>query len=203
LESDRAALLSSALRLSYFTIAWSGVVGALALVISVIDNSPALAGLSLNALLDSSASIVLVWRFSRERRDPVGAERLERRAQYGVAFAVAAVALYVGFEAGRTLVRHSHPEASAFGVIVSATSLLVLPWLGRRKYRVAMGLSSRALRGDAMLTLASSALAAATLAALLANSWWAWWWADPVAALFIAAALAIEAARVAILHRFG
>ena len=84
----RTHLVTSALRLSVFTIAWNGVVGALALVVSVLDDSPALAGFALNALLDSSASGVLVWRFSRERRDPVGAERLERHAQYGVAAAM-------------------------------------------------------------------------------------------------------------------
>ena len=64
---DRFALVQSALRLSYFTIAWNSVVGALALVVSVLDDSPALAGFALNALLDSSASVVLVWRFRRER----------------------------------------------------------------------------------------------------------------------------------------
>lgn len=30
-----------------------------------------------------------------------------------------------------------------------------------------------------------------------------WWWADPAAALVISAALAAEATRVAVRHRFG
>jgi divalent metal cation (Fe/Co/Zn/Cd) transporter len=202
-RSDRFELLRSALRLSYLTIAWNGVVGALALVVSVIDESPALAGFALNALLDSSASLVLVWRFSRERRDPAGADRLERRAQHGVAFGMLVVALYVGFQASSSLAEGSHPEASAFGAIVSAASLLVLPWLGRAKLRVASGLSSGALRGDAVLTLASAALAATTLAALLLNAGLDWWWADPIVALLIATALAVEGVRVAVRHRFG
>jgi divalent metal cation (Fe/Co/Zn/Cd) transporter len=202
-RSDRFELLRSAIWLSYFTIAWNGVVGALALVVSVIDESPALAGFALNALLDSSASLVLVWRFSRERRDPTGADRLERRAQYGVAFAMLVVALYVGFQASGSLAEGEHPEASAFGAIVSAASLLVLPWLGRAKLQVASGLSSGALRGDAVLTLASAALAATTLAALLVNAGLDWWWADPIVALLIATALAVEGVRVAVRHRFG
>ena len=200
---DRSELLRSALGLSYVTIAWNGVVGALALVVSVIDDSPALAGLALNALLDSSASLVLVWRFSRERRDPSGADRLERRAQYGVAVAMLLVALYVGFQASRSLAGGSHPEASVFGALVSAGSLLVLPWLGWAKLRVASGLSSEALRGDAVLTLAAAALAATTLAALLLNAGLDWWWADPVVALLIASTLAVEGVRVAMRHRFG
>jgi divalent metal cation (Fe/Co/Zn/Cd) transporter len=200
---DRGVLLVSALRLSYFTIAWNGVVGALALVVSVIDDSPALAGFALNALLDSSASVVLVWRFSRERRDPAGAERLERRALYGVAFAMVLVAFYVGFQAIRGLVEGSHPEASVFGALVSAASLLVLPWLGRAKLRVAAALPSGALRGDAILTLASAALAATTLAALILNAGLEWWWADPVVALLIATALAMEGVRVVLRHHLG
>ena len=200
---ERSALLGAALRLSYITIGWNSVVGAVALVVSVIDESPALAGFALNALLDSAASVVLVWRFSRERRDPAGAERLERRAQYGVAFAMVAVASYVGSQAVHGLVEGSHPEASVFGAVVSATSVLVLTWLGRAKLRVAADLSSRALRGDAVLTLGSVALAATTLVALLLNAGLDWWWTDPLVALFIAGALAIEGVRVAVRHRFG
>jgi divalent metal cation (Fe/Co/Zn/Cd) transporter len=201
--TGRAGLLASGLQLSYFTIAWNGLVGAFTLVVAFLDNSPVLAGLALNALLDSSASVVLVWRFSRERRDPTGAERLEWRALYGVACAMLGVALYVGFQATRALMEGSHPEVSAFGVVVSALSLLVLPWLGRLKLRVAAGLPSLALRGDAILTLASAALAATTLAALLLNASFGWWWADPAVAVLIAAALGIEGARVMVRHRFG
>jgi divalent metal cation (Fe/Co/Zn/Cd) transporter len=199
----RTQLVTSALRLSFFTIAWNGVVGSLALVVSILDDSPALAGFALNALLDSSASLVLVWRFTRERRDPAGAERLERRAQYGVAAAMVLVALYVGFQATRGLIEGAHPKASLFGAVIAAASVLVLPWLGRAKLRVAAGLGSGALRGDGVLTLASAALAVTTLVALVLNAAFDWWWADPIVALLIACALGVEGVRVAVRHRFG
>jgi divalent metal cation (Fe/Co/Zn/Cd) transporter len=202
-SSDRAELVVAALRLSYFTIAWNGAVGLAALVVSVIDGSLALAGLALTALLDSSASVVLVWRFRKERHDPVAAEHLERRAQVVVAVTMLVVAVYVGVQSIRALVDGSHPEASAFGLVLAAASLVVLPWLGRLKLRVASLLGSRALRGDGMLTAASAALAAVALAALLLNSAFEWWWADPAAALLIATALAVEATRIAVRHRFG
>ena len=202
-QSSRALLITSALRLSYFTIAWNGVIGAAALLVSTATHSLALAGFALNALLDSAASAILVWRFRRERHDPHAAERLERRAQTLIVVAMLLIALYVGFEAVRTLRNASHADESLLGVVLAVVSLLVLPSLGRRKLRVASAVSSRALRGDAVLTLAAAALAAITLVALLATGAFGWWWADPLAALIIAGFLGVEAVRVAIHHRFG
>lgn len=202
-DVGRRSLLASGLRLSYVTIVWNGVVGATALVVGLTTGSLALTGFALNALLDSSASVVLVWRFRKERSDPVAAEHLERRAQTWVIVAMLVVALVVGFEAVRALIDGSHPESSALGFGIAAISLLVLPVLGVMKLRLAGHLGSPALRGDGVLTLAAAALAAITLVALLANSLLDWWWADPATALVIAIALAAEATRVAVRHRFG
>jgi divalent metal cation (Fe/Co/Zn/Cd) transporter len=201
--SGRTRLVTSALQLSYFTIAWNGAAGASALVAAVIASSPALAAFALNALLDSCASVALVWRFRTERRDPTAAERLERKATGWIAVAMVAIGAYIIVEAVRALAGSSHAEESAFGVALAALSLAVLPWLGRRKLQVASRLSSDALRGDGILTLAAAALAAVTLAALLLTSTLGWWWADPAAALIIGAALGIEGIRVAVRHRFG
>jgi len=202
-DDHRARLLKSALQLSYFTVVWNGIAGAAALVAALAASSPALAAFALNALLDSSASVVLVWRFRTEQSDPNAAERLERRAHGWIAAAMVLVGLYVVVEALRALIGGSHAEDSAFGVTLAALSIAVLPWLGRQKLRVASALPSGALRGDGILTVAAAALAAITLVALLMNSTLAWWWADPAAALVIGAALATEGIRVAVRHRFG
>lgn len=203
-ESDsRDALIAAALRLSYFTLAWNGLMGAFGLAVALLTGSLALAGFALNALLDSSASAVLVWRFLHERKDPLGAERAERRARVAVVAAMIVVGLYVAVQAVRALVDGSHADESALGFVVAFVSVLVLPWLGRRKLRVAAALPSPALRGDAVLTLAGAALAAVTLVALVLTSALGWWWADPVAALVIAIGLAAEGLRAAIRHRFG
>ena len=165
--------------------------------------SLALAAFALNALLDSSASVVLVWRFRKERVDPQAAERLERHAQTWIIVAMLLVAAYVAVEAVRALLDASHAESTAFGLAIAAVSLVVLPPLGLLKVRLASRLESQALRGDGVLTLAAAALAAITLVALVLNSALEWWWADPLAALLIAAALAAEGVRVAVRHRFG
>jgi divalent metal cation (Fe/Co/Zn/Cd) transporter len=202
-DIERRMLVDSALRLSYFTIVWNGVIGAIALVVGFTTGSLALAGFALNALLDSSASAVLVPRFRKDRSDPVAAEHLERKAQTWVVAAMFVVAVYIGLEGIHALAEGSHPASSAFAVMIAALSLLVLPVLGFMKLRVACSLVSPALRGDGVLTLAAAALAAITLFALLADSQLGWWWADAAAALLIAIALATEATRVAVRHRFG
>jgi divalent metal cation (Fe/Co/Zn/Cd) transporter len=202
-SEGRAQLLNVALRLSYFTVGWNCLTGGAALAAAIIASSPALAAFALSAILDSSASVVLVWRFRTERRDPDAAERLERRADRWVAAVMIVVGPYVLMQSLRALIDESHAGQSTFGVALAAIALAVLPWLGRRKLRVASALPSRALRGDGILTSAAAALAALTLAALILNSAVGWWWADPVAALVIGAALATEGLRVAVRHRFS
>jgi divalent metal cation (Fe/Co/Zn/Cd) transporter len=201
--SSRVSLIAAALRLSYFTIAWNGLIGAVGFVVALFTGSLALAGFALTALLDSSASAALVWRFTNERKNPLTAERAERQAQVVVAVAMIAVGLYVAVDAVRALGGRSHADESVLGFVVATVSVLVLPWLARQKLRVAAALPSAALRGDGVLTLAAAALAAITLLALFATSALGWWWADPLAALIIAIGLAAEGLRVAIRHRFG
>lgn len=153
--------------------------------------------------MDSSASVVLVWRFRKERFDPDAAEQLERRAQTWVIVALLLVSGYLAVEAVRVLLDGSHAESSALGLSIALVSLAVLPPLGVLKLRLAARMESQALRGDGVLTIAAAALAGLTVIALVLSAALDWWWADPVAALLIASALASEGVRVAVRHRFG
>ena len=200
---ERGSLLAFALRVFYFSITWNGVVGTAALLVGVSTGSLALTAFALNALLDSTASVVLVLRFRRERTDPVAAEELEHRAQTWIVTGMYLVAVYVGVQAARALVNGAHPEPSALAFGIAAASLVVLPVLAALKLRLGKQLSSPALSGDGVLTVAAAGLAAVTLLALAANSLFDWWWADPVAAFVISVPLAVEATRVTVRHRLG
>lgn len=197
----RAEALSAAIGLSLLTIAWNVVGGFVAVGSAVVYSSLSLAAFGLSMLIDTTASAALIWRFKLEVRDPEAADRVERRAEVAIGVAMVATALYLTLMSLHALWRGSHPETSVTGIVVSLASLVFLPWLARSKWRVAAELGSRALRGDSLLTAASSALAALTLAALVANAWFDWWWADAVAALGIAAALVFEATRAAAYRR--
>ncbi len=191
----RRVLLRAAVRVSVFSVLWSIVIGAGALASGFVAGSLALVGFGLDSVIDSSASVVLVWRFGVESRDPERAERVERVAARVVGATLLVIALYIVVESVRALATHADPSNTAVGDAIAIASILVLPVVARVKLRLAARLGSRALRGDAVLTAAGAVLALVTLVALGFDDAFGWWWSDAVAALVIAALLATEGAR--------
>jgi divalent metal cation (Fe/Co/Zn/Cd) transporter len=188
--SDRQSLLRRAVALSVLTVAWNTVVGGAAVVTAISTGGLSLIGFGINAVVDSSASAVLIWRF---RAEAAGHSERAQRAELlalrlaGTAFFL--VALYLTVQAIRSLLAATHFDATAFGIVESAASLVSLPLLASAKHRLAGRLSSHALRADAFLTWSGVALALLALTALLAQRALGWWWADPAGALVIAALL--------------
>ena len=100
-----------------------------------------------------------------------------------VGWCFVALALYVGYESGYTLIRHEPPERSIPGIIVAAVSVVVMPLLARAKRRVAAAIGSGAMRADSKQADFCTYLSAILLGGLLLNAVLGWWWADPVAGL--------------------
>ncbi len=98
-------------------------------------------------------------------------------------FTFLVLALYVTYESAKKLFLHEHPDESIIGIVLAIVSLIVMPWLAMYKKRIAAEINSRALRADALETLACSYLSLTLLVGLGANALFGWWWADPVAAL--------------------
>jgi len=178
-------------RLSALTVGWNVIVGGGAVATAVATGSLALIGFGINAVVDSSVSVLLVWRFHAEGRGHVErAERAEARAERLAAVAFLAVGLYLTVQAIRTLAGSGRSQTTTFGIVEAAAALAVLPLLARAKYTLARRIGSRALRADSLLTASGVALAGVALAALVAHGALGWWWADPAGALAIAAILA-------------
>jgi divalent metal cation (Fe/Co/Zn/Cd) transporter len=188
--SERRSLVALAMRVSGVSVAWSLVVGTVAVGSGVAESSLALVALGLESLIDGSASVMLVWRFGVERRDPDRARRMEHVASRVIAITLLVVAAYVAAQAVRALVTGSEPDGEVAGVVIAAASIVVLPFLAVAKFRLARRLESAALRGDGVLTAAGAVLAFAVLLGLVGNGAFGWWWSDAVAALLIAAFLA-------------
>ena len=164
---------------------WSGVVGSIAVTVALASGSLSLLGFGADAVIDAVASVVLVWRFMVESRQPHRADRVEQAAERGVALALIALALYLALGALRALTAEDHPETTTVGLALLMASVLVLPPLAFAKNRIAARLSSGALRADSILTAVAAVLAAISLASLAASDALGLWWADAVAALVV------------------
>ena len=95
--------LKRALRLSVLSIVWSGVAGPSPSIRPWSAAACRCWVFGVDAVIDSVASIVLVWRFSVEARQPHRAERVEAAAERVVGLALIALALYLAFAAVRAL----------------------------------------------------------------------------------------------------
>lgn len=180
------------------------LVGTASLITGLRTGAVALVGFGAGSLVDATASCVLVWRFRLELVGRADIDRLELRAVRAVGAVLVAVGLYLAASAIAELAGGKPPEHSTAGIVLTAASLAVLPLLGRWKLALAAALASRALRGDALLSLAGAALALATLTSVALHQALGWWWADAVAALLISIVLATEGARMsAEAHRGG
>jgi len=177
-------------------VGWNVVVGGAAVITAISTGSVSLIGFGINAVVDSSVSVVLVRRFGLEAAGRVQeAQRAEGLALRIARVAFVAVALYLSVQAVWSLAVGRHPETTWFGIAEAVASLLALPWLALSKYRLSRRLASAALRADSYLTWSGVALALLALVALVLVSALRWWWADSIGALGIAGLLIWQARR--------
>ena len=123
-------------------------------------------------------------------------EQAERRAQQLVAFQFFLLAPYVGVESVRALIDGSHAEESVVGIALAASSLILMPLLGRAKQRIGSRIGSSATASEDKQNLLCAYLAAALLVGLLGNALFGAWWLDPIVGLLIAV-VAIQEGREA------
>lgn len=188
---DHTTNVRRALRLEYVTIGWNVLEAVVALVAGWIAGSIALVGFGLDSLIEVTSAVALVWRL-RKTGDPDRELEAERLALRIVGYTFFALAAYVTFQAGRLLLQRTAPDESLVGIALAAVSLVVMPWLGVAKKRLARRIGSRALDADGTETLVCAYLSLTLLVGLGANALWGWWWADPIAALVIVAFLVHE-----------
>ena len=169
--------------LSWISLGWMAVEGAVALTAGVLAGSIALVAFGLDSVIEGFASLVIVWRFTGKR---LHSESAELRAQKLVAIQFFLLAPWVTFEALRDLVAGAQAETSVLGIVLVTTSLIAMPVLGIAKRRLANTLGSAATRGEGTQNLLCAYLAAAVLIGLLGNALFGLWWLDPLAALVVA-----------------
>ena len=189
---DRHNLLRRALALSVLSIVLSAVLGGIAVVVGLATGSVSLLGFGLDAAIDSIASVVLVWRFRTEVREPHRAERIEALAERAVGGVLLGVAAYLALTAINALVNGAYPEASPVRTGLLLIALGALPPLAYAKNRTAGDLGSGALRADSILTAIAALLALIGLVSIVLDQVAGVVWADAVGALVIALIVARE-----------
>ncbi len=188
---ERDRLVRRAKGLSWLSLAWMTVEGAIAITAALMAGSVALLGFGLDSVIEALASVIVIWRFTGDRRL---SEHAEERAQRLVAISFLLLAPYVAQDAIRTLIAGDHPSISWVGIGLSISSLILMPLLGRAKQSIGGQLSSGATAGEGAQNLLCAYLAAGVLAGLILNAAFGLWWADPVIALGIAG-LAVKEGR--------
>jgi divalent metal cation (Fe/Co/Zn/Cd) transporter len=177
-------LAARARLLSWVSLAYMTLEGAVAIGAGIVAGSIALIGFGIDSAIEGFASLVIVWRFTGSR---LLSERAERHAQRLVAIQFFLLAPYVGFEAIQALATGDRPDASWVGIGLAATSLATMPLLGRAKQRIGERIGSVATKGEGQQNMLCAYLSAALLAGLLGNAVLGAWWLDPAAALVISA----------------
>ena len=181
---DRARLARRAKTLSWLSLAWMTVEGAVAIGAGATAGSVALVGFGIDSAIEALASIIVIWRFTGWR---VSSDAAELRAQRLVAVSFFLLAPYIAQDAVRALIGSHQAETTWIGVALALGSIVAMPVLGRAKRQLGARLNSAATAGEGTQNLLCAYMAAGVLAGLLANTVIGAWWLDPVVALGIAA----------------
>jgi divalent metal cation (Fe/Co/Zn/Cd) transporter len=182
-SADYLRLARRAKLLSWASLAYMAVEGLVAIAAGIVAGSIALIGFGLDSAIEGFASVVIVWRFTGSR---TLSHHAEERAQKLVALQFFLLAPYVAVESIRTLVDGSHAETSIVGIALAASSLVVMPYLGRAKQRIGSRVGSSATASEGKQNLLCAYLAAALLVGLVGNTLFGAWWLDPIVGLLIA-----------------
>jgi divalent metal cation (Fe/Co/Zn/Cd) transporter len=185
LTRDGYASLARRVRLlSWLSLAWMTVEGAVAIVAGLAAGSIALVGFGLDSAIEGFASVVIIWRFTGTR---LFSSAAERRAQQLVAIQFFLLAPYVAYESITALVGAERPDVSWVGIALAAGSVIVMPLLGIAKQRLAVRLGSAATAGEGRQNMLCAYLAGALLVGLVGNAVAGAWWLDPGVGLLIVA----------------
>ncbi len=177
---SRERLIRQAKALSWVSLGWMTVEGAVAIAAALASGSIALLGFGLDSGIEALASIIVIWRFTGDRRL---SQTAEASAQQLVAVSFFLLAPYVAQDAIRTLITGDRPATSAVGIALAVSSIMLMPLLGRAKQRIGAQLASGATAGEGNQNMLCAYLAAGVLIGLVLNTAAGIWWADPVIAL--------------------
>jgi divalent metal cation (Fe/Co/Zn/Cd) transporter len=181
LTQERRSVLHRRIRILVFiTIGYNLLEAVIALSSGAAASSIALIGFGLDSTIEVISAAAVAWQFTRS--DP---ERYEKTTLRVIAVAFFALAIYVSINSALALTGAVRPEHSTLGIVLTALSVIVMPFLSLLERRAGQELGSATAIADSKQTLICAYLSAAVVVGLVANAVFGWWYADPIAALVI------------------
>lgn len=184
--ADRRILVRQAFRLEWLTIGWMTIEAIVAVVAGIAAHSLSLLAFGIDSIIELISAGVLLWRLTVElRHGEKFSEAAERTASRIGGALMFALAVYVVVSASWSLWNREGEAFSLPGSIVTAFAIPTMYFLARAKLRLAEQLGSRALRADAVESIACGYLSAVVVVGLLAQFLFGAWWIDGVTSLAI------------------
>jgi divalent metal cation (Fe/Co/Zn/Cd) transporter len=189
----RRDLVRQAFWLEWITVAWMLIEAAVAIEAGVTANSISLLAFGIDSIIELASAAVLIWRLTVEiRQGQAFSEKAENTARRIAAALLFALALYVVASAAWKLWTHEGQEFSAIGLAITTAAIPIMYFLARRKIAVAEKLESRAMRADAIESVACTWLATIVVIGLFVQLATGAWWVDSVASFAIVGYLVKE-----------
>src|ERR1700674_5295926 len=126
--ADRTQLVQRGRVLEHFTVAYNSLEGLISIIAASIAGAISLVGFGLDSIIEVTSGAALLWRLHHDL-DESRREATERITLRIVGWCFIALAVYIAFDSGWTLVQHEKPERSIPGIIVAAVSVVVMPLL--------------------------------------------------------------------------
>ena len=169
--------------LSWASLAYMALEGLVAVVAGIVAGSIALIGFGIDSAIEGFASVIIVWRFTGSRMLSRSCRANGAEARRGPVLHPRAVCRHRGDPNAR---ERLHARREHRRIALAASSLVVMPLLGRAKQRIGSQIGSSATASEGKQNLLCAYLAGALLIGLLGNALFGAWWLDPAVALLIA-----------------
>ncbi|RWR13227.1 cobalt transporter, partial [Microbacterium enclense] len=149
LNDDRKHTLQRRIRwIVTATIAYNLIEAVVAITAGTVASSAALIGFGLDSTIEVLSAAAVAWQFTR--RDP---ERWEKGTLRVIAVAFFALAVYVTTTSILALVGQVDVEHSTLGLVITALSVVIMPFLSLAERRAGRELGSATAVADSKQTL--------------------------------------------------
>ncbi|WP_125980443.1 cation transporter [Loigolactobacillus iwatensis] len=193
-SNSSTTTLHRSLQTEYFSTGWMVFEFLVGLSSGIKAGSILLIAFGLDSFLEIISGSTLIWRL---RKEASGAatdviEAAERRSSLIVGIILLLLAVYVTGVSVANLATHQAADTSISGMAIAVASVILMPFLARRKRSLGKALSSAALAEDGMCNVTCAYMAGTVLVGAILTALVNWWWADSVAALVLVYFIASE-----------